>query len=82
MKTAISVPDDTFRRVEQRAAELGMNRSEFYATAAERYLDQLDSGNLTQQIDEAVARGGDHRQDAIAAAGIRRLEELTVDDEW
>jgi len=29
MKTAISVPDETFDQAERRAAELGMSRSEF-----------------------------------------------------
>ncbi|WP_205687340.1 ribbon-helix-helix protein, CopG family [Cellulomonas endophytica] len=36
MKVAISVPDGTFERVVRRAADLGMNRSEFFARAAER----------------------------------------------
>lgn len=38
MKTAITVPDETFRRVDERAAALGMSRSEFYSRAAEGYI--------------------------------------------
>ena len=34
MKTAISLPEDTFRRVERAARRLGMSRSEFFARAA------------------------------------------------
>jgi hypothetical protein len=85
MKTAISVPDETFHRVERRAAELGISRSEFYATAAARYLDQLDGETLTRQIDEALERGGqagidDAREFAeFSRAHFARLSE---DEDW
>ena len=48
MKTAISVPDDTYVRASRRAKDLGMSRSEFFSRAAARYLDELDSRSLTQ----------------------------------
>lgn len=79
MKTAISVPDDTFARVEKRVAQLGLSRSEFYATAAEKYLDELDSSALTADIDRAIARGA---TDDRVVDGLRRLAELTAGDEW
>ena len=83
MKTAISVPDDTFRRVEDRAAALNMNRSEFFARAAERYLDELDAATLTDEINAALDRGNrGEPADAVAAAGLTRLHDLTADDEW
>jgi mRNA interferase MazF len=41
VKTAISVPDETFARVDEAAARLGVSRSEFYARAAERWLVEL-----------------------------------------
>ena len=53
MKTAISVPDETYQRAARRAGDLGMSRSEFFA-AAERYLDQLDAQSLTRQADDAL----------------------------
>ena len=91
MKTAISVPDDLFERVEQRLAELGVSRSEFYATAARAYLDTLETQSLTAEIDAALAL---IRTDPGAAATLdreqsewtefasRRLHDLTADDEW
>ncbi len=79
MKTAISVPDDTFARVEKRVAQLGLSRSEFYATAAEKYLDALDASALTADIDRAIARGA---TDDRVANGLQRLAELTAGDEW
>jgi mRNA interferase MazF len=56
MKTAISVPDDTFQRVEQAAKRLGVSRSEFYARAAQSWLDALDDEATTDAIREGIHR--------------------------
>lgn len=81
MKTAISVPDEIFAQVGSRAAELGISRSEFFARAARRYLDQLADTSLTQQIDAAIdAAGTDDSGRAATAAGRAFL--VAIDDEW
>jgi metal-responsive CopG/Arc/MetJ family transcriptional regulator len=82
MKTAISLPDETFDRVAQRASDLGMSRSEFFTRAAQRYLDDLDAQSLTGQIDSALVHlhGNDEAQAAAVAVGHRVLD--AVDDEW
>jgi hypothetical protein len=54
MKTAISVPDETFQRVERAARRMGMSRSEFYARAAQGWLDALEDGGTTEAINRAV----------------------------
>jgi metal-responsive CopG/Arc/MetJ family transcriptional regulator len=80
MKTAISLPDETFERVNKRAAALRMSRSEFFAKAAEQYLAQLESSSVTAEIDEVVAKTKDDSGMAAAAAGRRRL--VDSDDGW
>jgi metal-responsive CopG/Arc/MetJ family transcriptional regulator len=79
MKTAISLPDETFQQVTRKAAELGISRSEFFARAARRYLDDLAAASaesLTQQIDEALEVAGDDDTGQLAvAAGRRHLAE-------
>jgi Arc/MetJ family transcription regulator len=71
VKTAISVPDETFEQAARQAAELGISRSEFFARAARRYLDELAARSLTQQVDEALQTAG--RDDSAAAsAGLIR----------
>ena len=85
MKTAISVPDDTFRRVEDRVAELKINRSQFFTTAAEKYLAELESNDLVSEINSALIRGGTAAEtEAVAAAdeGRRLLDRYTSEDEW
>lgn len=78
MKTAISLPDDTYEQASRQAAELGISRSEFFARAARRYLDELATRSLTQQIDEAI-QAGDDSNAAAAAAGRSRLARQ---DDW
>jgi antitoxin MazE6 len=79
MKTAISIPDETFEQVEQYTANLGMSRSEFFTTAAQRYLAHVNEESLTAGIDAAVELiGQDDSAAAAVAAGRRRLAE----DDW
>jgi metal-responsive CopG/Arc/MetJ family transcriptional regulator len=80
VKTAISLPDDTFEQASRRAAELGISRSEFFARAARRYLDEFSSGSLTRQIDEALAAAGPDDSGAVAVVAGRRL--LAGQDDW
>lgn len=80
MKTAISVPDETFSRVEQRASELGMSRSEFYAAAAQSYLDRLDAESVTRGVDAALALAGSDESGQAAAEAGRRL--VAQGDDW
>jgi metal-responsive CopG/Arc/MetJ family transcriptional regulator len=54
VKTAISVPDETFQRVEQAAKRLGVSRSQFYARAAQSWLDALEDEDTTEAINRAV----------------------------
>lgn len=60
MKTAISIPDATFERVEASAARLGVSRSEFFTRAAERWLADLDDAQTTAAIDTVL---GEEEQD-------------------
>lgn len=80
VKTAISVPDETFEQASRQAAELGISRSEFFARAARRYLDELASRSLTQQVNEALTAAGD--DDSAAAAAQAGRGRLAAGDEW
>lgn len=60
MKTAISLPKTTFTAATSRAAELGISRSEFFAVAARRYLDEpIDvlPAYLSDDLDRGLRRG-------------------------
>jgi len=79
MKTAISLSDETFARAERAAKRHGMNRSQFYAAAADRYAAELEADDVTDAINDVVdAVRGDDSSTAAVAAGRGTLES----DEW
>jgi hypothetical protein len=87
VKTAISIPDETFQRAEHQAAELLMSRSEFITRAIRRYITDLEADALTRRIDTALdiawPRGMevDYRQHGEAGQGNGRHGEETQDGE-
>jgi len=72
MKTAISLPDDTFHRVDRAAKQLGLSRSEFFARAAESWLAAIDDEGTTDAINVAL-RGSPADQDFTTAAAAALL---------
>jgi metal-responsive CopG/Arc/MetJ family transcriptional regulator len=80
MKTAISLPEATFEQATRQAQELGISRSEFFARAARRYLDDLAAGSLTRQINEALEVAGEDDSAAAATAACRRR--VAQQDDW
>ena len=81
MKTAISLPDEIYEQATRQAAELGISRSEFFARAARRYLDELAVQSLTSQIDQALQAAGDDDSSSAATAAGRRLL-AGGDEDW
>lgn len=82
MKTAISVPDPSFERAERLARQHGMNRSQFYTEAAERFADELESDDLTEAINQSLdALDADGAAEFAVLAG-RRLLGREGADEW
>jgi metal-responsive CopG/Arc/MetJ family transcriptional regulator len=71
MKTAISLPDDTFRRVDLAAKRMGVSRSEFFVRAAENWLGALQDDGTTDAINRAIAGlPADQGFTDAAAAGL------------
>jgi metal-responsive CopG/Arc/MetJ family transcriptional regulator len=82
MKTAISLPDDTFSRVEDAAVRLGVSRSEIFTRAAERYLDELDADSITHRLNAVLdAAGGTDVSNRDAAEHGRSML-AAADEEW
>lgn len=81
VKTAISVPDETYARVARRAQDLAMSRSEFFARAADRYLDELDRESVTEAINEALEVDADS-DDSNAAAAAAALGVVAGSGDW
>ena len=76
MKTAISIPDDVFRRAERFAKVRRMSRSELYTAALVRLLEAEPKQDVTRAYDSAFDDG---EEDAFASAAARRA---LADVEW
>lgn len=81
VRTEISVPDDTYVEAAQRASDLGLSRSEFFARAARRYLDELDAESTTAQID-SLSKIVSPDEPALDALHLGRRVLSESDDEW
>jgi hypothetical protein len=59
-----------------------MSRSEFFSRAATRYLDELDSESVTQQIDQALSASGETDDSANDAVNVGRRLLANGSDDW
>lgn len=59
-----------------------MSRSEFFARAAARYLDDLDNESVTRQIDHAVAVLGEVDDSAADAVNVAHQLLAGTTDDW
>jgi hypothetical protein len=84
MKTAISIPDGLFRRVDRMVRKLGISRSQFYAEAAERYLQEKDDSDITRRLIELYGPNGeDSKLDPqLAEYTKRKWLERTEGETW
>jgi metal-responsive CopG/Arc/MetJ family transcriptional regulator len=79
MKTAISIPDQIFRRAEAAAKRLGLSRSELFTRAAVEFLKAHPPEDVTASYDRAFAElESDRRLTAqrrrVARAALRNVE--------
>ncbi len=82
MKTAISMPDDTFHRVTQRANQLGISRSELLSTAANVFLAASEAEDITARANAVLEQLGEQMHAATADALAIGRRPQSGDDEW
>lgn len=78
MKTAISIPDDVFRRADRLAKKLGVSRSELYARAVARFLEEHGREGITKVLDALYAEEPSELDPRIAAEQTSSI----ADDAW
>lgn len=72
MKTAISVPDEIFKKADRLARRLRKSRSQLYSEAVAEYLLRHDPAAITEQMN-AVCERVDTRADPFVAEASRRV---------
>ena len=52
MKTAISIPDKIYKKVEQTARKMGISRSKFFSIAAQEFIHHYSEEDVTNRLNE------------------------------
>jgi metal-responsive CopG/Arc/MetJ family transcriptional regulator len=73
MKTAVSLPDDLFRKAEIAAKKLRVSRSQLYATAIAEFLERSRSERVTEKLNELYSNTRAVLDPALARAQVRSL---------
>lgn len=78
MKTAISVPDPIFEAAERLAHQLGVSRSELYATAVADYIKAHQGDQITAQLNRVYAT-----EDSALDPVLAQIQALSLPrEEW
>lgn len=78
MKTAVSIPDDVFEKVERLARRAKRSRSEVFSAALREYVARHAPDEVTEAINRACEQIGDQADEFVSAASRRILEKT----EW
>ncbi|HEV8660265.1 MAG TPA: ribbon-helix-helix domain-containing protein [Thermoanaerobaculia bacterium] len=78
MKTAVSVPDDVFEKVERLARRARKSRSEVFSAALREYVARHAPDEVTESMNAVCDNLNDHEDIFVAEAGRRVLE----NSEW
>ena len=74
MKTAVSIPDEVFEKVERLARRSGRSRSEVFSAALAEYVARHAPDEVTEAMDRVCAEVGDQVDGFVSAAGRQVLE--------
>ena len=78
MKTAVSIPDDVFEKVERLARRARKSRSEVFSAALREYVARHAPDEITESINEVCDKLGDQSEPFLRTAAQRVLEKA----EW
>ena len=74
MKTAVSIPDKVFEKIERLARRAGRSRSEVFAAALAEYVARHAPDEVTEAMNRVCADVGDQHDAFVSAAGRRVLK--------
>jgi metal-responsive CopG/Arc/MetJ family transcriptional regulator len=74
MKTAVSIPDGVFEKVERLARRAGRSRSEVYSAALAEYVARHAPDEVTEAMDRVCTEVDDHQDAFVNAVGRHVLE--------
>ena len=78
MKTAISIPDQIYKKVEQTARKMGISRSKFFSIAAQEFIHHYSEEDVTNRLNEIYREDQAGLDKAIEEIQARSMNE----EEW
>ena len=78
MKTAVSIPEDVYRRAERLARRTSKSRSRLYSEALREYVERHAEDEVTEAMNRVCAEAGRSKDHFVSAAARRVLEQ----SEW
>jgi predicted transcriptional regulator len=73
MKTAISIPDELFESADALAEEMGVSRSQLYATAVAEFVAKHRSTDITARLNQVYAEEPSGLEKSLRTAQARSL---------
>ena len=73
MKTAVSIPDEVFEKVERLARKARKSRSEVFSAALREYVARHAPDEVTTALNDICGRLGDSDDSFSSVAGRKRL---------
>ena len=83
VKTAISIPEPLFRRVQAAARRLKISRSRLFSMVAEEFINRDRNRAMLEQINRVWKDGLDSDEDALLRAALsHHARTADRDDQW
>lgn len=82
MKTAISIPDELFKKADKIAKKLGQSRSEFYAFAIKDYVQRKIVSDVTARLDEIYSGLDSRLEPNIRVIQSEALKKNSGKEDW
>ena len=76
MKTAISLPDQLFEAADGLASQMNVSRSQFYATALEKYIAEIEKSSLTEKINKFIDQHGQEKDELMDKHMIAQMRKV------
>ena len=82
MKTAISIPDELFEKVDELAAESHRSRSQIFADAVRAYLDQRKSESMLKALNEVYSEVETGEEASVRKGAKKRYAKTLKGSKW
>ena len=81
IKTAISIQESLFDRVNDLAQELQIPRSQLFTLAVEEFIKRHENRSIFEALNEVYAAAPDPDEEALQE-GMRRQQRQLVEGQW